>query len=229
MPRHPFQLHAPKGLWPLTWPMGLTMLRLLLLPVFLWVMLLDAGPARDPRPHRWWAMGIFAVMAITDKLDGYLARRLGQTSHLGTMLDPIADKLLIACSTILLSFDWVASAGYRIPLAVVATVYAKDAIVAIGMIVLLSLAGKVTIHPRLLGRLSTVLQLSLVVATLIGPDLDAVRYGLGKELLRFLWWSVSLIAAAACVDYLWQGWRQFGERNVHNIQHGDTEARRGAE
>ena len=95
--------------------MGLTMLRLLLLPVFLWVMLIDAGPVERLRPHRWWAMGIFALMAITDKLDGYLARRLNQTSHLGTILDPLADKLLIACSTILLSFSSIAAAGYKIP------------------------------------------------------------------------------------------------------------------
>src|SRR5438270_7628037 len=131
MSHKPFEIHAPKGLWPLTWPMGLTMLRMLLLPVFLWVLLADAGAAHGARPHRWWAMGIFAVMAITDKLDGYLARRLGQTSHLGTILDPVADKLLISCSTILLSFEWVASPGYRIPIFVVVAIYAKDLVVAV--------------------------------------------------------------------------------------------------
>src|SRR6476661_4697035 len=114
----PFHLHAPEGLWPLTWPMGLTMLRLLLLPVFLWIMLIDAGPVVAARPHRWWAMGIFAVMAVTDKLDGYLARRLNQTSKLGTVLDPVADKLLIASSVVLLSFDWAAGPAYRIPMPV---------------------------------------------------------------------------------------------------------------
>src|SRR5438270_10018285 len=100
MSHKPFEIHAPKGLWPLTWPMGLTLLRLLLLPVFLWVLLYDAGPASGPRPHRWWVVATFAVMAATDKLDGYLARRLGQTSTLGAILDPLADKLLIACATI---------------------------------------------------------------------------------------------------------------------------------
>ena len=85
------------GLWPPTWPMGLTMLRLLLLPVFLCVLLPDAGRAGPNR--RRWAVAIFAVMAVTDKLDGYLARRLNQTSKLGAILDPIADKLLVACSS----------------------------------------------------------------------------------------------------------------------------------
>ncbi len=86
--------------------MGLTMLRLLLLPAFLWALIAN-GPA-GTGPHRWIAVSIFALMAITDKLDGYLARRLGQTSKMGALLDPVADKLLVGCSVILLSFSWVA-------------------------------------------------------------------------------------------------------------------------
>jgi phosphatidylglycerophosphate synthase len=83
VPDHPFDLHeipsasAPEPhLWPLTWPMGLTMLRLLLLPVFLWLVL-DAphNPART-RAERCAALVIFCLMALTDKLDGYLARKL---------------------------------------------------------------------------------------------------------------------------------------------------------
>src|SRR5262245_24354338 len=97
--------------------MGLTMLRLMLLPVFLFILLHGANPKVPVNPQRlrWLAIGVFGIMAITDKLDGYLARRLNQTSKIGTILDPIADKLLIACSVILLSFDWVAPQGYAIP------------------------------------------------------------------------------------------------------------------
>jgi CDP-diacylglycerol--glycerol-3-phosphate 3-phosphatidyltransferase len=214
-----FQIHAPKGLWPLTWPMGLTMLRMFLLPVFLYVLLADAGAPRV-RPHRWWAMAIFAVMAITDKLDGYLARRLHQTSQLGTFLDPVADKLLISCSTILLSFSWVASEGYAIPKLVVVAIYGKDLFVAAGAVALLSLIGTVTVHPRPLGKLSTVLQLSLIIATLIAPDLDRAHLGFAAALLRFLWWTVSAVATLSCADYLWQGWRQFRHRPVPPMRPG---------
>jgi CDP-diacylglycerol--glycerol-3-phosphate 3-phosphatidyltransferase len=211
MPRHAYQIHAPRGLWPLTWPMGLTMLRMLLLPVFLWVLLYDAGPAGEPRRHRWWAMGIFAVMAVTDKLDGYLARRLNQTSQLGTLLDPVADKLLIACSTILLSFPWVASPGYRIPIPVVAAIYLKDVIVVVGSIALMAKVGKVTVRARFMGKLSTFLQLGLVIATLIGPDIEGFHKGLAGSLLRSLWWMVAGVAAVACLDYIRQGIRQARE------------------
>jgi cardiolipin synthase (CMP-forming) len=200
--------------------MGLTMLRMLLLPVFLWVLLADAGQPQGPRPHRWWAVGIFTLMAITDKLDGYLARRLNQTSHLGSILDPVADKLLISCSTILLSFDWVASPGYRIPIPVVAAIYAKDVLIAIGVVALLSKIGTVTIRPRPLGKLSTALQLSLIVGTLVGPDFDGLHRGFGIGLLRLLWWSVSLVAIGAAVDYVGQGIRQLAESSSRPNEDG---------
>src|SRR5438874_1404469 len=208
LPHRTLELQAGAGLWPLNWPMGLTLLRMLLLPLFLWMVLIDAGAGKpDPHPHRWYALSIFAVMAVTDKLDGYLARRLNQSSKLGAMLDPLADKLLIACSVILLSFDWAAPRGYVMPLWVVGAVYGKDVIVAVGTLVLLSRVGTVMIRPRLLGRLSTVLQLAVVMATLIAADL--ARIDVARRLIPGLWWAVSVVAAASCVDYVVQGVLQF--------------------
>jgi CDP-diacylglycerol--glycerol-3-phosphate 3-phosphatidyltransferase len=55
-----------------------------------------------PVAKNWTAMGIFAAAAITDWLDGYLARRLGETSAFGAFLDPVADKLMVAAALILL-------------------------------------------------------------------------------------------------------------------------------
>jgi cardiolipin synthase len=189
--------------------MGLTMLRLLLLPVFLWVMLLDAGhESAGPNRYRWWAVGIFGVMALTDKLDGYLARRLGQTSKLGTVLDPIADKLLIASSVVLLSFDWAAGAAYRIPLPVVAAVYGKDLIVALGTVALLASIGKVSVAPRLLGKAGTFFQLLLVIQTLVAPDLDRLLPGSGRNVLKCLWWLVGAVCIASTADYVMDGFRQ---------------------
>ncbi|MGE3247883.1 MAG: CDP-diacylglycerol--glycerol-3-phosphate 3-phosphatidyltransferase [Beijerinckiaceae bacterium] len=54
---------------------------------------------------RWTALGIFALAAVTDFLDGYLARAWSQQSSLGRMLDPIADKLLVAACLLMLAFD----------------------------------------------------------------------------------------------------------------------------
>jgi cardiolipin synthase len=192
--------------------MGLTMLRLLLLPAFLYILLGGARAVEGPGSsdhHRWWAVGIFGIMAITDKLDGYLARKLRQTSKLGMMLDPVADKLLIVSSVMLLSLDWVAPQGYVIPWAVVAIVYGKDAIVVIGAMLLLSLIGTVSIAPRPLGKLATFLQLSMVIAVLLAPDLDRLHQALAWWVTRVLWLAVALVTGASGVDYLIQGSRQF--------------------
>lgn len=211
MARQPVRLQGPTGLWPPTWPMGLTMLRLLLLPVFLWTLLLSNDLEADI-PYRYFAVGIFAIMAITDKLDGYLARKLQQATKLGAILDPLADKLLIACSVVLLSLARVAAPEFRIPLAVVIAVYGKDLITVLGTLAVMALVGHVQIVARSLGKISTVLQLALVMATLLGPDLAQVR--MAKWLLPGLWWAVSAVAVLACGDYVVQGTRQYRQSRI---------------
>ena len=70
-------------------PNSITLSRLLGVPVILYLL-------HDPTPtHRWWSLGIFLVVALTDWLDGYLARRLDQVSDIGKFLDPLVDKLLV--------------------------------------------------------------------------------------------------------------------------------------
>ena len=86
---------------PLNIPTSLTWLRILMIPVFVGVYYLpDAWLA--PAGKNWLAMTVFAVAAITDWLDGWLARRLALTSAFGAFLDPVADKLMVAAALILL-------------------------------------------------------------------------------------------------------------------------------
>ena len=79
-----------------SWPNILTLLRILLIPIFILVFYLPF-----PEAHFVAAL-IFALASFTDWLDGYLARRLGQMSPFGAFLDPVADKLLVAASLLLL-------------------------------------------------------------------------------------------------------------------------------
>lgn len=77
-------------------PNSITLLRILLIPVFVWLYL-------EPTPERaLWAGLVFSGAAFTDFLDGYIARRRGQITNLGKLLDPVADKLLVASGLILL-------------------------------------------------------------------------------------------------------------------------------
>ena len=86
---------------PFNIPIALTWLRIVLIPVFVAVYYLP-DTWLTPIAKNWTAMSIFAAAAITDWLDGYLARKLGETSAFGAFLDPVADKLMVAAALILL-------------------------------------------------------------------------------------------------------------------------------
>lgn len=88
-------------------PNAITIVRILCAPVFLWMLLVDAGA---DGPLRWWAAVLFIVAIATDGIDGYLARRHDIVTDLGKLLDPIADKALTGVAFVGLSIlgelDW---------------------------------------------------------------------------------------------------------------------------
>ena len=79
---------------PSNWhlPNALTVLRILGVPVFLWLLLQEGG---EDAGWRWWAFGVFALLMITDKIDGDLARSRNLVTDFGKIADPIADKALM--------------------------------------------------------------------------------------------------------------------------------------
>ncbi|WP_370450047.1 CDP-diacylglycerol--glycerol-3-phosphate 3-phosphatidyltransferase [Cellulomonas sp. PhB150] len=78
----------------------LTMLRIALVPFFAWALLADGGHSTS---WRLVATALFVLAAVTDRVDGWLARRNNQITDLGKLLDPIADKLLVGTALVLLS------------------------------------------------------------------------------------------------------------------------------
>lgn len=81
-------------------PNALTVLRIVMVPLFLWLLLSESG---ESAPHRWWAAVVFAVASLTDWLDGDLARRRQLVTTFGKVADPIADKALMGSALIGLS------------------------------------------------------------------------------------------------------------------------------
>ncbi|MFE1666021.1 CDP-diacylglycerol--glycerol-3-phosphate 3-phosphatidyltransferase [Microbacterium sp. P02] len=88
-------------------PNAITIARILLAPVFLWMLLADGGA---DGPLRWWAAVLFILAIATDGIDGYIARRYEIVTDLGKLLDPIADKVLTGFAfiglSILLELPW---------------------------------------------------------------------------------------------------------------------------
>ena len=93
-------MHRPA----LNLPNLLTYARILAVPLIVLCFYLE-GRVRPTDWWRWAAFWIFVVASITDYFDGYIARRWKQTSNIGKMLDPIADKLLVSAVLLLLAFD----------------------------------------------------------------------------------------------------------------------------
>jgi CDP-diacylglycerol--glycerol-3-phosphate 3-phosphatidyltransferase len=88
-------------------PNAITIIRIVCAPVFLWMLLADAG---HDGALRWWAAVLFVLAIATDGIDGWLARRYELVTDLGKILDPIADKVITGCAFVGLSIlgelDW---------------------------------------------------------------------------------------------------------------------------
>ena len=177
-----------------------TILRILLVPFFVVEVLYYVETANEL--HRLLALLSFAVAAICDGVDGYIARRYNQRSELGAILDPLADKLLLVSGVVVLSFNHGPLLG-QIPLWLTGTIIGRDLLILIGMLVIQLTVGKVAVQPRFIGKMATVLQMIAVLWLLLKWDED----------LGACWISFWTISAAICTGgsgllYVWDGVRQ---------------------
>lgn len=161
---------------------SLTLLRIVFVPLVV-VLLLSHGPYMDLA-----TAGVFLVASTTDLLDGYLARKRQQITRLGTLLDPIADKILTSAAFIcLVELRLVASW-------MVAVIVAREFAVS-GLRGIASAEG-LTIQPSHLGKTKMVLQVSAITALILEPRFGALRpWALG------LMWLVVLFALASAAQY----------------------------
>jgi cardiolipin synthase len=104
------------------------------------------------------SIGLFAIAAASDVADGFLARRFGWKSELGAMLDPIADKLLLAAVFITLSVIKL------VPLWLMAAAVARDVIIVSGAAAYRMFRGPLTAHPSLVSKINTVCQAAFILA-----------------------------------------------------------------
>lgn len=189
---------APTRPWAyLSWPNRISLLRLLLVAPFVVLM----GHQQSRGLFRYLALGIFVFMALSDLADGFLARRLGRSTRLGAILDPLADKALITCAAILLSLEHSHVRGARLPNWVVVLIVGKDLWVVVGFLVVFLLTGRVKVMPTMPGKMATCGQLMMVTAVLISPELNAVGLPVGMWLARVLWWAVGGLCLLSAISY----------------------------
>ncbi len=159
---------------------------------------------------RYVALAIFLAMALSDMIDGLLARKFGQMTRLGSFLDPMADKMLMTCACLLLFSDRAGIEGFHLPPTVVVLIIGKDVLLLLGFIIYYFITFQVRITPVRIGKVATFLQLSMVAMILIAPEMSKLIDG-WIWFLRVLWWSAATAAVMATLIYIQKGSRYLEE------------------
>ena len=156
-------------------PNAVSVLRLLLIPVFVWLVLTDKTA---------WAGGLLGIIGATDWIDGYIARRFDQVTEIGKMLDPIADRLAVAVAVILGLTTGV------LPWAFGWAIIIREIVIAIGAAYGWS-KGVRRLDVRWLGKLATFLLYFSIATFYVADGLD----------MEWVWWASLAIGVPGLVTY----------------------------
>jgi CDP-diacylglycerol--glycerol-3-phosphate 3-phosphatidyltransferase/cardiolipin synthase len=186
-------------------PNILTLLRIALIPVFVVVFYIEA----------WWtpyaAAAVFGIAALTDWLDGYLARRWAQTSPLGAFLDPVADKLMVAVALVVLM-----QADPRILLALpVMVIIGREITVSALREWMAEVGARATVAVSQLGKIKTTVQMiSITLLILRDSLLGFWVYPLGLALL----YIAAILTLWSMVVYLIAAWPSLSGQTAMNTR-----------
>ena len=180
-------------------PNLLTLLRIFFVPLLVAALLADGSSANwqnlIPIPREFFALAVFLAAAVTDLLDGYLARRWGQVTTVGTLLDPIADKLLISAALISLVDV------HRLPAWMVILIIGRE--FAVSGLRSIAAASGYTIRASELGKTKMAAQvtaISLVIAS--------IRWTALADVAMIAMWTVVLFGIVSAADYFRKFWRK---------------------
>lgn len=146
-------------------PNRLSILRVVLVPVFI-LALAYWTPDRDY--CRVIALVVFLTACVTDALDGWIARRTQQKTRLGSLIDPLADKILLTSAY--LAFAWLPGIpdSIRLPVWVTVIVISRDLILVTGAAIIFMMQNRFDAQTNFLGKITTVFQMLLILALLAG-------------------------------------------------------------
>jgi CDP-diacylglycerol---glycerol-3-phosphate 3-phosphatidyltransferase len=183
-------------------PNLLTLLRIFFVPLLVAALLADKSARflqMIPIAPEFFALGVFITAAVTDLLDGFLARRWGQITTVGTLLDPIADKLLISAALVSLVDI------HRIPAWMVILIIGRE--FAISGLRQIAAASGFSFGASELGKtkmVSQVVAISFVIGGIHWPGLNQIAI-LGM-------WAVVIFGIVSAIDYFRKFWRKVDDR-----------------
>jgi len=142
----------------MNWANRLTILRILMVPVFIMAIMYHELDL---------AFILFIAAAVTDALDGYIARIRNEKTVLGTIMDPIADKLLVGSAYIGFSLVSGLPQYLKMPIYVPLIIISRDVIILMGALVIYLITGKLDVKPTMAGKLTTFFQMITIIAVLL--------------------------------------------------------------
>ncbi len=193
----------------LSWANRITIARILMIVPFV-ICMLKSNESDVGNTMRYAALVVFLFMAASDVLDGYIARVKKQVTKLGSFLDPMADKLLMACACLLLASGRASVSGFKLPPTVVVLIIGKDLFLMLGFLIVYLITQQVRIVPAAIGKIATCLQISMVTGILIGPEVSVFVPG-WIWFLRFIWWAAAGTAILSTLIYIVNGSRYIEE------------------
>ena len=165
--------------------------------------------------HNGAALAIFVLCGLTDGLDGFIARTYHQRTKIGAFLDPLADKLLLTSSFVTLAL---VDLPNTIPLWIIVTVISRDIIISIGIAALFMLGANVTIAPTKIGKLTTFLQITLIILILLLNLLGSQR----PDLVLPVCWLTFAITVSSGLGYIYQGIRVLNKNSSELDETSET-------
>ncbi len=177
-------------------PNLLTVLRVLLIPVFIALFYLPFSWSY------WAASGVFALASATDWLDGYLARRLGQSTPFGAFLDPVADKLMVAVALVLLVAEH-ASLWLTLPAMII---IGREIVVSALREWMAELGARAQVAVSQLGKWKTAAQMAALIILLANPPRLDLWVSLGLALLLI----AAVLTLWSMIQYLRAAWPHLG-------------------
>jgi cardiolipin synthase (CMP-forming) len=172
----------------------LTILRIVFVPVFIILLVYN---------ELGWALGTFVLAGITDVLDGVIARRFGQKTSIGAVLDPLADKLLMASSILILSLPQMEFHN-TIPRWLMIVIIFRDVFILLVSLIVVLMVGWRVFTPTPYGKASTVMQVLTVLSVLYTN-----WRGQPVPELNILFYTTGLMTAFSGIHYLVRGLRQW--------------------
>lgn len=137
---------------------------------------------------------IFFIAVLSDGLDGFVARKFNQKTELGTIIDPIADKLLIITGFVCLAFSKTLPENLRIPAWLPIVVISRDIIIVLGTVVIHLIKGSIQIIPTIFGKVTTFFQMLAILAVLIKFPYSFI-----------IWYLAGAFTIISGIDYIIKG------------------------